>query len=303
MIIRVSHKVLEQKVKFFLQHKIPFIKSSTNQRTVIRTEGWGEWQNKESNFPAKELHFIKSVKDFVIKNKTFAKVRNYFKKEGSNKKIKYFYYNKKVLPGEVFNEAYEVDIKNAYWDTSYFHYNLFSEEIYQKGLTVSKKSRLAAIGSLAKTVTVIQFDGKEEKELDPIKSTDTEFLWNTICHRISKTMIKGSKLAKDDFLFFWVDALFVKDKQSAKNIQAFFKKHGYQSTIAKCEWIKFNAGGLTVKCTEKGKWINKVREETVIRNGQKFIKTIRTKEWKDERPFPYGNAISDKDISNINSID
>ncbi len=283
---RITYKELEKKVKFCLKYKIPYKKIMTNGRTVLLTKGWGDWETKENRFPANELHFIKSVKDHIIKNGTYKKIRNYFKTE--------------VKPGDIFNEGYEVDISNCYWDTAYFHYNLFDEPIYLKGLTVVKRIRLAAIGSLKRVQSVIEFDGKEEKQMPDIRSTTTEFLWDTICHKIGKTMYKSSKEAGKGFLFFWVDGLFVKDKSTAIKVQKFLKKNGYNSTIALCEWIRFDEKSLVVKSTAKGKFVTVIREEEVIRNGKKFIKIHRDRVWKDERPFPYSSAISEKDIINLN---
>ena len=300
--IRISQEKLDKKVTEFIKFKIPFKKISTSTRTTLITDGFGTFENKESAFPANELHFIKSVKDYVVKNKTYQKVRNYFRKDGSEKRIKYFYYNKTVKPGDIFEGCYEVDIKNCYWDTAYFHYNLFSKEIYEKGLTVSKKSRLAAIGAFAKIQLVVEFDGKNQKKLPNIRSKKTEFLWHTICHKIGKTIYKSSKLATDDFLFFWVDGVFLKSKSQVKTLQKFLKKNGYQSSVSYCEWIKFENNGLTVKSIEKGKWvIEKERIPFIGKDGKKYVRIKEHKVWKDERPFPYVNAMSDGDIINLNS--
>lgn len=302
MVNRISQNNLTALIKRFLKAKIPFKKVSTTGRTLIISD-FGSFENKESRFPANELHFIKSVKEHVIKNGTYKKIRNYFTKEGSNKKIKYFFYNKNIKPGDIFNKAYEVDINNAYWDTAYHQFNLFDEDIYNKGLTVSKKSRLAAIGSFAKVKYITEFDGQQEKNLPPERSKKTEFLWNTICNRIGRIMARGSRTAKSDFLFFWVDAIFVKDKETAKRVQKLFKEKGYNSSISLCEWVKFDQKGIVVKSKAKGKDIETKKEEIVIRDGKRYIKTVRKKEWKDERPFPYAVALSEKDINSLTSVE
>lgn len=303
MIVRISRKELEKKIRFFLKMKIPFKKLSTTERTIIHAEGrWGSWMNRESSFRAAELHFIKSVKEFILKHGTYKKVRNYFKKEGSTGKIKYFYYNKNTSPGQTIEGVTEIDLKNAYWHTAYTlpkdGTTLFSEEIYKKGLTVSKKSRLAAIGSLAKVVSVWEFNGEKEIKHPPEKSETTEYLWHTICNKIGKIMAKGSKVAKNDFLFFWVDAIFVKN-ESAKEVAELFKKHGYEVSIYPCEWVKFDDNKITVKSSQKGKWVKRIKEEPFERDGKQLVKKVRFKEWKDERVFPYKIAMNDKEIMNL----
>jgi hypothetical protein len=163
---------------------------------------------------------------------------------------------------------------------------------------VSKKSRLAAIGSLAKTVSVMEFDGTEEKILPDERSKKTEFLWHTICHKIGKIMAKASKQAKGDFLFFWVDAVFVKG-ESAKQIIKLFKQLGYDVTTYKCEWVRFEDKKLIVKSTAKGKWVTITKEEIIERDGKKYRKKVKTKEWRDERPFPYGTSMNETEIAKL----
>lgn len=297
MIVRIPHHELEKKVRFFIRHKIPFKKFSTSERTTIVTENWGSWMNRESSFKTSELHFIKQVKEHIVKNQTYRKIRNNFLKEGSTKKIKYFFYNKNQRPGDYFEDIYEIDLKNAYWQTA-FALGLFDQPIYEKGLTVTKKTRLAAIGSLAKVVHRIDFDGSKEHILDPERSEKTEFLWHTICSRIGKVMAKGSKIAKKDFLFFWVDAIFVKG-ESAKALQKFFKEQGYETGMFKCEWIKFSDKQILVKSKEKGKWIKKNKEEIVMKDGKKMLRRYKVKEWRDERPFPYSSSLSESEIAKL----
>lgn len=301
MINRISNADLEKKITFFLQNKIKFKMYSTTERTVIHAEGrWGSWMNKESSFKPSELQFIKAVKQYVIKHGTYKKVRNNFRAENSTKKIKYFYYNPKIKPGDYFENCIEIDLKNAYWDTSYNlpkdGTKLFSKELYEKGLTVSKKSRLAAIGSLAKTVSVLEFDGVEQHKLPDEPSKITEFLWHTICHKTGKLMAKASKTAKDDFMFFWVDAIFIKGK-AAKEIIKLFKKAGYESSIFKCEWVRFEDKRIVVKSTQKGKWVTETKEEIIERDGRKFRKKIKVKVWRDERPFPYKTSLTEKEVT------
>jgi hypothetical protein len=303
---RISQDKLNAKVKRFIKDGIPYKLTWTHGRTLLVTEKWGSWESRESRFPAKELNFIKSVKQYVLKNKTYRNVRNYFGKPGTigaNKRIKYFHYNKDIPRPSYFEGVWEVDISNCYWDTNYFHYKLISKELYEKGLTVSKKSRLAAIGSYAKVVMSIVFDGVKETKLPDARSEKTEYLWHTICNKIGKTMYKCSKVAKSDFLFFWVDGIFLKNKSQVKAIQKFLKQNGYASTVSYCEWVKFNEKGLIVKSTEKGKWVDEFEKTEILRDGKRFIRTVRKKVFKDERPFPYARALSEKDIINLNSAE
>ncbi len=302
MINRVSRKSLEKKIAQLKHYKVPYRMEYTNERVVIHADGvWGSWMNKESSFKANELSFIKGVKAGIIKSGTYKRVRNNFKKKGSEKKIKYFYYNKKLKPGDLINDLHEIDVKNAYWRTAFLPpLGLFDEYVYEKGLTVSKKSRLAAIGSLAKTKGVIFFDGEQETEGEPMRSEKTEFLWNTISYKIGKLMAKASRIAGNDFLFFWVDAIFVRG-ESVKDITKLFKAAGYESSVHKCEWARFEDRKIVVKSTEKAKWVVYKEEVEYIENGKKYIKRSKRREYKDERPFPYKSALTEKDILDLSN--
>lgn len=306
-ITRISSKDLAKKHLFFLEHKIPFRKESTNGRTIIHAgKGWGSWMNKESVFKPSELYFIKSVKEYIIKNGTYKKVKNKFTdKEGNSnteqlKKIKYFYYNKKLKPGDEFKHIKEIDLKNAYWSLTHFKLGLIDEHLYQKGLTVSKKSRLAAIGTLAKVTKILEYDGKTETNLDPKLSKETAFLWHTISYQVGRIMARASRVAGNSFLFFWVDAIFVLPGVE-KEIIKLFKKQGFQCSVSNCEWIRFEDSKIVVKSTEKAKWVTKIVETKVTIDSKHFIKRHKTKEYRDERPFPYKKALTEADIMNLST--
>lgn len=308
MINRVDQSELEKKIQLFIDHKIPYVmRYSSNGHCVVRTEveGWGDWQNKEASFPSRDLQFIKSVKEHVVKNKTYRNIKNIFcdrkgvLKEKAGKKIKYFYYNKKIQPGFYMENVFEVDLKNAYWDTNY-QMKLVDEDIYKKGLTVAKKSRLAAIGSYAKKTSVIKYDGIEQKQEPDELSIKTAFLWHTISHKVGKIMAKASRVAKANFLFFWVDACFVQ-AESVEAVKAYFASMGYNCSVIKCEWIQFDEKGINVHSEQKGKWIEKKVQEKVVIDGKNFLRTKTVKEWRTVRPFPYTHTMTEAEIINLNS--
>lgn len=297
---RIPRKLLEKKVAFFLKHSIPFKMMNTNERTVVHAEGrWGSWMNKESTFKPQYLQFIKAVKDHIVKNETWRGVRNNFQAAGSEKKIKYFYYNKSYGPGTYFEDIMEVDLKGAYWEQLYKLPGVITEEIYKKGLEVDKRTRLACVGTLAKTTEVINFDGKKETLGDPIKSTETEFLWNVISYKIGKLMAKAMRVAKKDFIFFWVDAIFIHG-DSAKELVKLFKEAGFECSVHKCEWVRFDKTKIVVHSKEKGKYLTKRERTTVtLPNGKTGKKIKSQKVWTNERPFPFKEVLTEKDLVNL----
>ncbi len=263
--VRITQKKIDQIINFHLKKGIPFDMECTHQRTEIKSI-LGSYSNKESEFPANELNFIRRVKESIIKNEIYKQIPNKFKTKESKEKIHYYYVNSNIQDGDRITGCVEIDLKSAYWEAAY-RMGLLSEEIYEQGKTISKQSRLAAIGSLAKVKKRFKFDGKKQKELDPIRSDLTEFLWDTICYKIGKLMYKAALACKDDFIFVWVDAMFVR-KKALPLIKKIFKEAGYDFSIEKTEWISFGKSKAVVK--GKGKWV------TV--DGKRVF--------KDERDFP-----------------
>ena len=266
MQIRVPHDKILQMINSHVKNGVPFTYKVTNQREQFKSV-INNVMNKESAFPSNELNFIKQVKERIIKTEFYKEIPNKFKTKKSRGKIKYYSYNKNRKAGDVINGGYEVDLTGAYWNKLNYMGGL-SEDLYAKGNIVSKESRLAAVGTLAKTTRVFQFDGKKQKELPPIKSVLTEHIWHTIAYEVGLIMTDVAKACGDDFIFFWVDAMFVTDR-SVEKVKKIFAKYGYKFSVDKIKYVQFNKKGLVVK--GKGKWIEK--------DGQRYFSTTRD--------FPY----------------
>lgn len=249
-----------------VEQGIPFTMKLTNQRTEIKSK-LGHYMNKESEFPTKELNFIKSVKQYIIKNELYNIIPDYFKTEEAKSEIKYYSYNNKFKSGQVVHKCIEVDMKSAYWEML-FKLLPLPKKMYEKGNLVSKKSRLAAVGSCAKVVEKIEFDGEKYIE-EPLKrSEQTEHVWNAICFEVGKIMSQVAKECGKDFIFFWVDAMFVETK-SLEKVKKIFSEHGFRYSVDPCKYVKFNDNNLIVK--GKGKWVEV--------DGELYYST--------EREFPY----------------
>lgn len=263
--VRTTNEKIAIIIKRFKQLGIPFRMEYTNQRTEIYSKV-ANYSNKESEFPPSELNFIRKVKDSIIKNELYNLVPNKFTTKESKEKIRYYVNNTKYNVDEMLKDCVEIDLRSAYWEMAY-RLGLLTEEIYEQGKTISKGSRLAAIGSLAKVTGIMEFDGKQEHELPSIKSELTEFLWDTICYKVGKLMNKSARAAGKDFIFVWVDAMFIR-KKAVPAVKKIFREAGFDFSIEPVTWIKFEKSKIRVK--GKGKWIT--------------IDQVRV--WKDERDFP-----------------
>lgn len=271
---------MEEKVAFHLLHHIPYIMEITGSRIIFKSER-GDYMSRSEDFLAKELSFIKSVKHHIIKQKIFDVIPNHFKEDMDKEKIKYYAYSPRYKAGDFINGGTEIDMKSAYWETANMA-NMLTAEIYKKGIEVSKLARLASIGTLAKKSRTIIYDGKTETDLGLTRSEMTEFLWDTICYKVGEIMSEAAERNANEFIFFWVDGIFVTGNEGKKTAE-FFKSVGYKASVSHCEWFRFETNKVVVKSKEKGKWKTK--------NGKTW--------WTDERPFPFNNFMAQKEIDKM----
>lgn len=228
---------------------IPFSYQVNNKSHKIKSV-LGTYYATDTLIPRKELGFIKAVKHYIIKNGLHESIPNRLGDDFRNK-IEYYKYANYGKTRVYDDRVFEVDITKAYWNTA-DKLGILSKELYDRGLKVRKKTRLAALGSLAKKTDVYESDGKEVVYMYTETQEQTEFLWFTICKNLGKTMDKARKAIGENFIFYWVDGIFVVGKKAANRAQKSFKESGFESTIEPIELIKFNKNKGNVKIVGKG---------------------------------------------------
>jgi hypothetical protein len=235
-------KVLKQKCDYLYKHGKSFtlIKSGSSYELVSNL-----WNEKAANkvFNTQDLQFIKSVRAYVDKNNVAVDfVDTYYKGED----IQYIKV-KDYAVGERIEDLVYIDINGAYWQTAH-HLGIINDALYTKGLEVSKIVRLAALGSLAKTKDVWKYDGKDLKKAETIRSSETENLWFAICKRVSDVMVEVVNKIGDDFVFYWVDGIYIRDNVKSFNlVNNIFLNRGYTSKFEKVPYIEFNDKGFKVQ--------------------------------------------------------
>jgi len=204
--------------------------------------------------PANEIYFIGKVKNYIIDNGFHKSIgKNYNHKD----MIKFISYNENIGVGEFFDDSYCIDITVAYWRSAY-NQGYLSKSLYEKGLTVDKRVRLACLGTFAKTVSVINFDGENEYFGNDIKPKFEHVFFNA-ANLIYKCMNACRKAVKDDFIFYWTDCVYVKNKEAVDICKGVMIEHGFDSHYDYCERISFEHNGIRVnKWSErKGKFEDK----------------------------------------------
>lgn len=187
--------------------------------------------------------------------------------------------------GEVISDLIEIDINQAYWETAYMM-GVISKEIFKKGLDMDKLVRLAALGSLAKKTEVWHYDGKDSfKKEKVINDQSTNNVWFAICQKVGDVMQEALKESGDDFMFYWVDAIFIKNNHStAAKVTSVFNRNGYETKNKLIDRIEFMNNEFKVYSIRKDDDprlfsypnSNKVRAKDIIENSEliKFADSI-----------------------------
>lgn len=194
----------------------PFTLISTTFTKTIVTEGVEYYYSSAKELSQAELSLIKQVKDYVV-----------------NKNIKANLYGKRIhytdkstiKNGEYIDKLYEIDLKSAYWNFA-FKNGFISKEIYNKGNNqqkIGKKARLISLGNLAKRTISISFDGKEFEKKAIVETAGTADIFFKVSQQTDTIMNHCKFIAGNDYLFYWVDAIFIKGDETLKQISDYLK--------------------------------------------------------------------------------
>lgn len=276
--IKSSHDQIINTIDWYEKNHIKYEYEAQND-TISLESKMGSYTTANYEYSIEELNFIKGVKHAIKSNGIYELYSHRYQTEASKKRIKYYLHGKKIKPGTVFTNCFNIDLNSAYWETAY-KYDLLSEKTYQEGFEYRKQVRLTAIGSLAKKSRRYKFDGYRQKKLPVKRSKETEMLWSLICDHVGKLLCSVAKECGNDFLFFWVDGIYVRPG-AEKKVTQLFKKAGYNSAIALCEKIETTDRHIWITCTEKPK--------TKIVDGKEIL--------IDTRPFPFRKEEIQKELA------
>lgn len=139
-----------------------------------------------------------------------------------------------------YSNVIEMDIDKAYWNAAY-KLGVLNDEIYNRGLKnkYSKVELLACLGGLAKDKRMREWNGKRYgKAIQVADCSDTKFLWDAISFEIDKCMKNCADELKDNFYYYWTDAIFLKNTESNTSIiESVLHKHGFSCKKIDLEYI------------------------------------------------------------------
>ena len=178
--------------------KIPYILTWSGAKEVIQIRDKPEEKYTfmhSRTIPRNEMYFLKQVRKHIETN---------VKPPPVPKNIKYQNINLQRIQQTKF--VTEVDIKDAYWVTA-LEKGYINLDIYVKGKELHKKTRLAALGQLAKMTSTVEFDGKQFGEVHSVRDPYAGVFFQCSKH-ISNLMLQAEPIIET--AFWWVDAVFVK---------------------------------------------------------------------------------------------
>lgn len=238
---------LKEKALFMYTNKKPFVLTKTGSSYKLVGDVFSA-RAVRGGFSIQEIKFIKSVKKYIMDNDIADK---FIDTDYLAKKI-FYIDTKDYVEGEIINDVVEIDINRAYWETAYLM-GVISKSIYVRGLEIDKRVRLACLGTLAKRTEEWVFDGNKFFKRKEKRSYETENIWFAICRRVSDVMQECVKIAGDDFVFYWVDGIYVKNNaESIGRIMQCLNKWGYESKTKYIKEIVFHNNHFTVNGIVKG---------------------------------------------------
>jgi hypothetical protein len=172
----------------------------------------------------------------------FSKLKSYLMKYGPvidfipKSKIKYFDLNRNLYEREI-KKCYCVDIKSAYLSALKIH-GVISQEIYDYINDLPKLDRLRCLGMLATCKIEFSFidgnlTGYQMKRNDQLAK-----YFFLACYEVGEIMQQIKNIIGENFLFYWVDGVFVTGKRNANKVQKILENAGYQHTTEIVESVK-----------------------------------------------------------------
>lgn len=229
MIISGVNK-LKQYIDMLCSAKIKHTLHKNTYSTLVDSK-LGKRLFTNSYVPIEELYFIKQVND-DIKKKVHKEIK--LAKGLSYDDVDFIGFNSKVK-NKIFKNVVEIDINYAYWESAN-KLGLLSKNIYERGKGMNKKTRLVSLGRLAKVTDIYYFDGKKT-EFIKTENSNTKKLWVGICTGIDDLMGEIKKDCGGDFIFYWVDAIFVKEP-AVNKVKQILSKYGYSYKTNKIDKIE-----------------------------------------------------------------
>jgi hypothetical protein len=223
------------------QNAATIFKNPQLQESIIKQykEAGLDFQVKHSNYNTQiigqetVLKFIQtehSIKVFVAYNKIVSDLKK------SDKTVEILqqdwstenFDSKNGLKPCKYKTVLNLDITSAY-PYCLFINKLISQDTFNYLMGLPKSERLPAIGMIAKKSVWIDYNNGKASNWD-VKTGEYANIFFFVIQQITDLMAWAADIAGDDFLFYWVDGIFLKPTISKKKLQeitGIFAEQGY----------------------------------------------------------------------------
>lgn len=237
---KVSIKNPDQLLEYCRLNNVPFkLRQTIGSKHIICEFGEYIWYPK-SAFKKSDLYFIKKVR---------LHCENLKPVKFNEKSISYIR-SGKMKAGTLKSELYEIDLSSAYWELAYKS-KYISKEIYEEGQKVNKIVRLMALGNLAKRPTSFEFDGQKFVTIEKDEFPKTSGFFFEVSRQTDQIMKMLTILLGFDFLFYWVDAIFIQGENKKELIIEYLEYHNIKYKLKPIYQITKSSNKITV-IEEKG---------------------------------------------------
>lgn len=219
---------------------------TTLSKRIIYNERVFKWNEKF--VPMNELFFISMFKNNLITENIPKKL--------NKKDIIYTYTDNLSDHKKNISNVYEIDLNSAYYNFALKN-NFIDEKTFNRGLSVSKITRLAAIGSTAKNKYIYEFDGNDYNFIRHENSPLTENAYFKCALDTSLIMQELTSYLFADVLFFWVDALFVKGEAAKNEVIKYLTENNLPFKIKKGNLLNNKKTAIFVTGNKKKEYFKK----------------------------------------------
>ena len=186
-----------------------------------------------------DMHLLREVKNEVKKQTQGVNVGEL------DEDVTYFEFHKTVKDvdidsGTIYNldNVCEVDITKAYYYTAR-KLGYISEDFFKKCLELPKPKRLRLIGSIATKKKVEVWENGILTEYFTKTDEKLRQCWFNIIRHTDNVMKKVKDALDDDFIFYWVDGIYFKDRgYNAQIAKKIFQDNDFAVTYEKLQKIE-----------------------------------------------------------------
>lgn len=219
------------KKRFLTKNNCDFAISRTNRTTKITLNGVKYVYGCGSGFSFKRLTLHSRLKK-EIKDNIISKNLSHLTSAESVNNIKYYHFNENVKfygIGEVIEDCTSFDINKAYYNCA-FNKGYISKSFYDECIQLDKIVRLGLIGSIATKKTTFHYKGGNLVNSDVKEDLELRKVWFSIVKEVDDCLNELSIEFGDDFIFYWVDGIYVKgNKEKHKDlIERISKKYNFE---------------------------------------------------------------------------